>query len=613
MPLYRRSGDCLGTVVRAPHIENVRVGLPASQGKEVTSRSRSGAWAPVYVHLTASPAGNLRDRYTLRVQTTDAENIAYHYDVAVPALAPSEEYNAIAYVRPGAAGGECSVDLLTTDGQSVQGVPRFIREVHNETLGPKDALYLSVGGKLADMRRSILGPPAPETVAPTHAADEKGTVQFASIENDFDMPDLWFGYAAADVVILVTRDESFINYLNSEDGALRRKALAEWVRRGGKLIISVGSSPERASVISKVLDKTTLIHCRITGSMTCPETTNLALWAAANGPVPQAMHNVEMLRLIPGEGVAVLASETAQIGDKSEECPVVVEASCGLGRVWMTAFDLDGPPFTTWTEGQKAFWSKVQSEFTPKSGLAARLPQQWGQGDGNEPPALLAELHRALENFEQVPTVNFGWVALFILIYILIIGPLDYILLTRFFKRPELTWITFPLVIVGLSVLIYCVAFAMKGDNLRINKIDLVEYDLTGPPQAYGTTWFTLFSPRIQDYTVGAEPSAQGWAAGPTAHAVSHPVEVATLANPELAERVGASSLFRKPYAYAADAAGLDACRFRSGLHALFRRHGTPAPIRPSRRSERASAATRPTRPSWSVQSPINCLWNYRV
>ncbi len=148
--------------------------------------------------------------------------------------------------------------------------------------------------------------------------------------------------------------------------------------------------------------------------------------------------------------------------------------------------------------------------------------------------------------------------ALFILIYILIVGPLDYILLTRVFKRPELTWITFPVVVVGLSVLVYCVAYAIKGDDLRINKIDIVEYDLHSPQQAYGTTWFTLFSPRIQDYTIGVEPSVPGWATAPPETAAAHPVEVAVLANPDLAERVGSSSLFRKPYAYAEDASGLE-------------------------------------------------------
>ena len=235
--------------------------------------------------------------------------------------------------------------------------------------------------------------------------------------------------------------------------------------------------------------------------------------------------------------------------------------------------------------------------------------------DGNEPPALLAELQRALENFEQVPVVNFGWVALFILIYILIVGPLDYILLTRVFKRPELTWITFPLVIVGLSVLIYCVAFAMKGDDLRINKIDLVEYDLTGPQQAYGTTWFTLFSPRIQNYTVGAEPSAPGWAAGA---ACTTPYRIRSKSRlwptPTWRSASARPACFVSPTPMPRTPPGWSACRFRSGPRALFRRHGAPASIRPSRRSA-ASLRRDPAEQDQAgrYRSPINCRWNCRA
>ena len=119
-----------------------------------------------------------------------------------------------------------------------------------------------------------------------------------------------------------------------------------------------------------------------------------------------------------------------------------------------------------------------------------------------------------------MPVISFGWVALFILIYIVIVGPLDYFLLKRVFKRLELTWITFPVLVLIVSVAAYATAYYFKGDDLRINKIDLSRDTIcTAPRQAYGTTWFTLFSPRIQNYTVGLEPSAPGWARPPAAEA----------------------------------------------------------------------------------------------
>ena len=148
--------------------------------------------------------------------------------------------------------------------------------------------------------------------------------------------------------------------------------------------------------------------------------------------------------------------------------------------------------------------------------------------------------------------------ALFILIYIVIVGPLDYILLTRVFKKPELTWVTFPVVVISLSVLVYLVAYSMKGDDLRVEKIDLVEYDLGAPHRAYGTSWFTLFSPRIQNYTVGLEPSTPGWASPPPEGSTGRATLTTLVHAGQSADATGSPSLFRKPYDYAEDASGLE-------------------------------------------------------
>ena len=554
-----------------PHVEQVHVGLPGGQGEQESARSRNGAWAPVYVKLKAGPEGNARDRFRIRVETSDSENTVYHYDTNLPALVPNQDYLAVAYIRPGGAGSDFTIQLQNAAGQSIQGVPPVTREADKETLEPKDVLYLSVGARLPGMKRALLADPALANVADDDLADKKGTVRFAYMDDVPQMPDRWFGYEAADVVVLATGSQTFITSLNEDAAAPQRKALAEWVRRGGKLIVSVGANRQLAAeVLDKMplpdFDKMPLIHCGIEGSATVPDAANLARWLAGNEHVPE-LHNVEITRLTPGEGVSVLVSESAKVGDKTQDCPVVVEASCGLGRVWLTAFDVDGPPFTTWPEGQKAFWTRVQAEFTPKA-VARVQPGQpappgmnnpaMGDGFSTDPPSLLGEVQRALENFEKVPVVNFGWVALFILVYIVIVGPLDYFLLKRVFKRLELTWITFPAVVVVVSAAAYCTAYYLKGDDLRINKIDIVEYDLGAPQEAYGTSWFTLFSPRIQNYTVSLEPSAPVWVAPPPADATSHAVTVAALANPDLAERVGSSSLFRQPYAYAEDASGLE-------------------------------------------------------
>jgi hypothetical protein len=111
--------------------------------------------------------------------------------------------------------------------------------------------------------------------------------------------------------------------------------------------------------------------------------------------------------------------------------------------------------------------------------------------------------------------------------------------------------------VILISVAAYFVAYAVKGDDRRVNKVDLVEIDLHQPRQVYGTSWFTLFSPRIQNYTLGVEPAAE-WAAP----AAGNPVPGATVVNimdrPDEGGRKGSQGLFRRPYEYAEDASGLE-------------------------------------------------------
>ena len=110
------------------------------------------------------------------------------------------------------------------------------------------------------------------------------------------MPDRWFGYEAADVVVLTTGSQTFINSLNDDSAAPQRKALAEWVRRGGKLIVSVGANRQiAAEVLDKMplpdFDKMPLINCTVEGSATVPVADNLAHWLAADGHVTPAKNS----------------------------------------------------------------------------------------------------------------------------------------------------------------------------------------------------------------------------------------------------------------------------------------------------------------------------------
>src|SRR5262249_39504559 len=56
------------------------------------------------------------------------------------------------------------------------------------------------------------------------------------------LPKRWQGYQAVDFLILTTDNKTFLQELLKPENAPRVEALAGWVRRGGRLLLSVSSA-----------------------------------------------------------------------------------------------------------------------------------------------------------------------------------------------------------------------------------------------------------------------------------------------------------------------------------------------------------------------------------
>jgi hypothetical protein len=115
------------------------------------------------------------------------------------------------------------------------------------------------------------------------------------------------------------------------------------------------------------------------------------------------------------------------------------------------------------------------------------------------------QLRSALDQFPKVPVIPFWIVVALVLAYLVLIGPVDYFLLRRLGGRMELTWVTFPLIVVVFCVGAYVLAHGLKGDQVRLNQVDLVDVDLASG-QVRGTSWATMFSPRVERSRVTFEP-----------------------------------------------------------------------------------------------------------
>ncbi len=479
----------------------------------------------------------------------------------------------MAYVRLARNAAEVVVDVVNVrTEQPIKSTK--ISQADIDILGAEYYGYLAIGDRATTLYRALNkkqgvgkgggGMGRGQILDDPQPADgqdlEDGNRFFAHLDQVSQMPTTWFGYQSADTVVLLTSKQQFATDLNSgkqdDPFAVRREALAEWVRRGGKLIISVSQNHQE---VNQILEQMKIIDLTIEGRAQLPALPGVTRWVGSTAlfrglqPKGQPGPIVEIAKLKPGPGVQVLAYDRENAGPGAY--PVIVQAPCGLGRVIVTAFDLNEPPFTTWRDGREAFWTRIKDLVEPANLDQAANNDPWGGRGGfnQNSPELTGKLVKSLENFPDVPVISFGWVALFILIYILIVGPLDYFFLKKVVKRLELTWITFPAVVIVISAVAYFAAYYLKGNDLRINKVDVVDVDLRGG-HVYGSTWFTLFSPRIQNYTIGVEP-ATGWGPEETDPKKFSPL-VGWMGRPEdtwNGGRGGSQGLFRRAYNYAPD------------------------------------------------------------
>jgi hypothetical protein len=332
-----------------------------------------------------------------------------------------------------------------------------------------------------------------------------GWVETAQLIDVGMLPDHWFGYGAVDVMVLGTgANREFWEALGQPQHEKRRKAIAEWVRRGGRVILSVGTNLDALDALKelkemlpanippggkKTVDQLSYNWWQARGSISKPN--GVLKYRDGKTDFP-----VVTLQPRPDRATRTILSED----DKGTK-PIAIQGPYGLGRVTVVAFDLDRAPLNEWID-RAAFWENMLNQagyVLPTTG--SKLEKYGTKNDEYS-----AALQGSLDFFEGVPVVSFGWVALFILIYIVLIGPVDYLFLKKVVKRLEWTWVTFPIIVITVSAGAYFAAYALKGRDLKINKVDLVDIDLAGK-RMDGNTWFTLFSPRIQNYTIGVEPA----------------------------------------------------------------------------------------------------------
>jgi hypothetical protein len=325
------------------------------------------------------------------------------------------------------------------------------------------------------------------------APDQEQVVHAVRLSTAADLPLEWYGYEGVDALVLGSSEPELYRPLAANPQ--RVAALRQWVELGGRLVLFCGAAaPE---LIGAGAPLAGLIPGKFDSIVTLKQSQPLETFAGSNASLSRGGFNLPVPRLAEVRG-RILAYD----GKSREDLPLVIRARLGLGEVTFVAVDPDAPPIAKWPG--RVGLLRHALEWTEDAAGAPENPNTYNPQQGSED--LINTLRAALDQqFVGVKTAPFALVAALVLAYIALIGPGDYFFVKRVLKRMELTWITFPLTVLGVSVAAYWLAWWMKGDQLRVNQVEIVDVDL-GSNVARGTVWTHFFSPRVDRYNLSLEP-----------------------------------------------------------------------------------------------------------
>jgi hypothetical protein len=473
---------------RPIEIENLRIGFGQTNSFKV------GTWTPVWVQLRA---GDARFEGSMEVVAADEDGTPTSYFTRVDVGAKSSQVFT-AYVRPGSNNPDLTIKLHDRAGRHVATVQQEAMLPNPPTvLMPQELMLLTMGRPQGvEMVHTLPG--FQEGARPQGSSASLGDLLVVTrIDPRLGrLPGRWYGYDAARTVVLDTADPEVIKSL---DG-MRGQPLVDWVRRGGHLVISVGANWQmvRDSVLAPILPGLPNGQEQV-GSLEA-----LDAFAGSNKQITPPSSSgsqkylVTKLEEVDGRGGTVMSVMSG--------LPLVVRGPCGFGRVTLIAVDTDQKLFSEWAD-KALFWARALDLRPQRPEQAAAGVPMGGAGRFNRMGIsdLAGLLRASLEQFPGVRLIPFGWVAFFIFLYILLIGPGDYFFLKKVLKRMELTWITFPTIVVTVSLLAYYAAYLFKGNELLVNQVDVVDIDQVAG-LGRGMTWAGLFSPQNRDYSMRVLP-----------------------------------------------------------------------------------------------------------
>ena len=269
--------------------------------------------------------------------------------------------------------------------------------------------------------------------------------------NAADLPEREPAWQALDVLILSDLDTGVLTTRQTD-------ALDGWIAGGGVLLVTGGPSwqPTAAGIAN-------LLPYQPDRTLTVDSIFDLPAGAILSSG-----------ELAPG----------AEILMAQDGVPILIRAQHGSGTIYYLTADPSLEPLKSWDGMLHLYQQIVSSESS--SPVWADGFQGWDSA-GN-----------AVSTLPELALPPFNLLCGFLLLYVAILGPVNYLVLRRM-KRKELAWISIPVMVVAFSLLAFLVGSRGRGKEPVISRLAIVQV-WPDTQQARVSGIMGIFSPNRATY-----------------------------------------------------------------------------------------------------------------
>lgn len=244
------------------------------------------------------------------------------------------------------------------------------------------------------------------------------------------------------------------------------RAIHEWVLTGGHLQVSCGRRlPE---LMSTPIGSWIQLHFGLTTELTeSQDLTALQNFVPGASQLQTNRENVAILQVV---------SPQARVIVDSINGPLISRVSGGAGLTTLISVDLNARPIDRWRSLPMLYeilmFDRLLDSSVEQSSRRGRISSS-GVSDLSTQLASVADAVPSSDRWSS-------WqVMLLILVYLAVIGPLDYLLVVRLLKRPRMTWVTFPALVLLTCGMTYLWADSRTAAATvrSIHLLDIAESD----------------------------------------------------------------------------------------------------------------------------------------